>query len=77
MANLFKKFTVTPLFKKLNFKDHPVVFILRHPDSFSGEIANISAFTKVLADITTCYMDNVGQTDNDSNESDEQIRRDA
>jgi hypothetical protein len=38
---------MTPLFKKLNFKDQPVICIVNAPDSFSTEIEAISKCAKV------------------------------
>ena len=36
---------MTPLFKKLNFKQHPAVLVLQAPDSFLPEAVAMSAYT--------------------------------
>jgi Bacteriocin-protection, YdeI or OmpD-Associated len=38
---------MTPLFKKLNYKDHPGVVILHPPDNFAGEMSGMSGFCTV------------------------------
>lgn len=43
---------MTPLLKKLNFKDHPSVVILQHPISFNGEMEAISEVAQVLTQFT-------------------------
>jgi len=41
---------MTPLFKKLNLKDHSPILVLNAPDSFRDELEAISAFTEVVKD---------------------------
>jgi len=36
-----------PLFKKLNYKEQPKIFVLNHPESFNKSLKNISAFADV------------------------------
>jgi hypothetical protein len=38
---------MTPLFKKLNFKEQPSILVLNAPDSFKTEMEQMAAFTKV------------------------------
>jgi hypothetical protein len=42
---------MTPLFKKLNFKDQEQIFVTNAPTSFETELADIAGFTKVEKDI--------------------------
>ena len=41
----------TPLFKKLNFKQHKEILILNHPTEFKPAVDAISAFTIVKTDL--------------------------
>lgn len=38
---------MTPLFKKLNFKDQPSIFAINSPDSFQVELDGMSQFTTI------------------------------
>jgi hypothetical protein len=38
---------MTPLFKKLNFKNHQAVYIVNAPDSMHDELKTMSQFTRV------------------------------
>jgi hypothetical protein len=38
---------MTPTFKKLNFKDQPILLVLNAPDSFGPEVAAMSAHAQV------------------------------
>jgi hypothetical protein len=40
------------VFKKLNYKDHPVIHVLNAPDSFIPEITEIAKFTIVKTSLT-------------------------
>lgn len=42
---------MTPLFKKLNFKDHPEVVILNPPQEFEAELTEMRPYTSVLRDV--------------------------
>ncbi|MCB0826180.1 MAG: hypothetical protein KDC26_08315 [Armatimonadetes bacterium] len=42
---------MTPLFKKLNFKDEERICILNAPESFASEMESMSEVTEVLSDI--------------------------
>ena len=39
---------MTPLFKKLNLKDHKDILVLNAPESFRNELAAITPFVKVI-----------------------------
>lgn len=39
--------TMTPLFKKLNFKDQQEILVVNAPTSFDTELADIAKFTKI------------------------------
>jgi hypothetical protein len=41
---------MTPLFKKLNFKDHSTILSVNHPDSFSAELEQMAAMTEIRTD---------------------------
>lgn len=42
---------MTPLFKKLNFKNQPIVLSMHHPESFLPELNAMRAFTSVVDEI--------------------------
>mgnify|MGYP006169055531 FL=1 len=42
---------MTPLFKKLNFKDHSAILSINHPDSFFPELKAIGELTNVVESI--------------------------
>ena len=42
---------MTPLFKKLNFKDHPAILSINHPDSFRPELKAMGELTNVVESI--------------------------
>ncbi|MBX2901177.1 MAG: hypothetical protein KF775_16095 [Cyclobacteriaceae bacterium] len=42
---------MTPLFKKLNFKDHQEILVLNAPTSFDIELAKISELTEIKKDV--------------------------
>jgi len=42
---------MTPLFKKLNYKNHPIIFILNAPDSFQSEIDDMIKVAVVKTDL--------------------------
>jgi CxxC motif-containing protein len=39
---------MTPLFKKLNFKDQKSISVLNCPSSFESELSEMSSITKIL-----------------------------
>ncbi|MDN4166380.1 hypothetical protein QWY31_12790 [Cytophagales bacterium LB-30] len=41
---------MTPLFKKLNFKESEYILVMNAPDSFEKELAGIASFTKIQKD---------------------------
>lgn len=41
---------MTPLFKKLNFKDHPHIVCVNAPESFRAELQAMSEVTEVMTD---------------------------
>lgn len=41
---------IDPVFKKLNFKDQPEIFVLNAPESFHPSMKNMEDFTKVYSD---------------------------
>jgi len=41
---------MTPLFKKLNFKNHPEILIINAPDSFSHEMESMMRFSRINTD---------------------------
>jgi hypothetical protein len=41
---------MTPLFKKLNFKNQPVILVVHAPQSFAPELAAMSFVTKIETD---------------------------
>lgn len=41
---------MTPVFKKLNFKDQASILTINAPDSFQSELGEMSAFAKLLND---------------------------
>ncbi len=43
---------MTPLFKKLNFKDHPSIVAIHAPVSFEEELAGMAGFTNVQRDLS-------------------------
>ena len=43
--------TVTPLFKKLNFKDHKQILVLSHPAEFEEELHKASDFAVLKTDM--------------------------
>jgi len=43
---------MTPLFKKLNFKNQPEILVLNAPASFETELTSILDFTNIKKDIT-------------------------
>lgn len=43
---------MTPLFKKLNFKNFKEIFIINHPDEFEVELVAMKNFTSVKTDIS-------------------------
>jgi hypothetical protein len=49
---------MTPLFKKLNFKDHKVVLVLNAPSSFVSEMREMEAFSKVVSELKR--VDSIG-----------------
>jgi hypothetical protein len=49
---------MTPLFKKLNFKDHAAVVVLQQPDSFTVEMENMAPFAKVSGSFEASYAAN-------------------
>lgn len=42
---------MTPLFKKLNFKEHAEVFILNHPAEFENELNSMRGFTQIKTQV--------------------------
>lgn len=38
---------MTPLFKKMNFKDHKTIVVLQAPKSFESELTSMAAFTQI------------------------------
>ncbi|MEO1487444.1 MAG: hypothetical protein AAFU57_16985 [Bacteroidota bacterium] len=42
---------MTPLFKKLNFKDHNKILVVNHPPEFDTALSKIENFTNVETDI--------------------------
>lgn len=44
-------FAMTPLFKKLNFKNQPEVLIIHAPQSFAPEMEAMATHTNVLTDV--------------------------
>lgn len=42
---------MSPLFKKLNFKDHPHIIVLYSPESFQEELEKMKAETAILHEI--------------------------
>lgn len=42
---------MTPLFKKLNFKEHPRILVLNHPDSFLSALEAMKDATEILTDV--------------------------
>jgi hypothetical protein len=42
---------MTPLFKKLNFKDQPHIVVLNAPESFSAQVLDMQSFTQVHSDL--------------------------
>jgi hypothetical protein len=47
--------TITPLFKKLNFKQHKEILILNHPTEFEVQLDAIKACTIVETDMKNVY----------------------
>ena len=45
---------MTPIFKKLNFKDQKEICILNVPSEFSGELIAMKNFTTIKTDINEC-----------------------
>lgn len=43
---------MTPLFKKLNFKDHSEIVVINSPDSFLPELNEMRPFTKVISGLS-------------------------
>ena len=46
-----QQMTVTPLFKKLNFKQHKEILIVNHPTEFEAELNAIKDYIAVKTDI--------------------------
>jgi HKD family nuclease len=42
---------MTPLFKKLNFKDQPAIVAINAPASFKAELKAMKAYTKIIEDL--------------------------
>lgn len=44
---------MTPIFKKLNYKSQPIIYVLNAPNSFDGEISEISRVSKVKQNLSS------------------------
>jgi hypothetical protein len=42
---------MTPLFKKLNFKEHQLVLVVQHPPSFAQELKEMGKYTTITNDV--------------------------
>lgn len=67
---------MTPLFKKLNFKNHAAILVVNSPESFESELAAMAGFTTVYRDESdVSAIDFVIVFVTRQNEIDESIRK--
>ena len=75
---------MTPLFKKLNYKNHPTVHIINAPDSFQTEMDAMQAHTDIIEELdnnpvlfSLAFATTKDQIDDISNSIDKWIQADG